>query len=234
MLNPKPPIITATATVGSASRFLPRVYGWMTAGLALTALAALLTLSSPDLLRLIFGNRMVFYVLIFGELGLVIALSAAINRIGVTTATLIFLLYSALNGVTFAAIFLVYTSSSIASTFFIAAGTFAAMSVYGYTTRRDLTGWGSFFFMGLVGIIIASLVNIFLQSAMITWVVSYIGVFVFVGLTAYDTQKIKQIGEAGFASEDGRKKAAIIGALRLYLDFINLFLMLLRILGNRR
>ncbi len=234
MLNPKPPVITATPTVSAGSRFLPRVYGWMTAGLALTALTALLTLASPELLRLIFGNRMVFYVLIFGELGLVIALSAAINRIGVVAATLMFLLYSALNGVTFAAIFLVYTSSSIASTFFIAAGTFAAMSVYGYTTRRDLTGWGSFFFMGLVGIIIASLVNIFLQSAMITWVVSYIGVFVFVGLTAYDTQKIKQIGEAGFASEEGRKKAAIIGALRLYLDFINLFLMLLRILGNRR
>ncbi|ORJ57411.1 Bax inhibitor-1/YccA family protein [Geothermobacter hydrogeniphilus] len=234
MLNQKPTTITATPTVSSTTSFLPTVYAWMTAGLALTALAAMVTLSSEELLKLIFGNRMVFYALIFGELGLVIALSAAINRISSTTATLMFLFYSALSGVTFASIFLVYTSSSIASTFFIASGTFAAMSIYGYTTRRDLTGWGSFFFMGLIGVLIASVVNIFLQSTMIYWLVSYIGVFVFVGLTAYDTQKIKQIGEAGFANEEGRKKAAIIGALRLYLDFINLFLMLLRIMGNRR
>jgi len=234
MFDQKPTVITATPTVSSSVSFLPKVYGWMTAGLALTALAALLTLSSESALRLIFGNKMVFYALIFGELGLVLAMSAAINRISAATATGMFLLYSALNGVTFASIFLVYTQSSIASTFFIASGTFAAMSLYGYATKRDLTGWGSFFFMGLIGIIIASLVNIFLQSAMVTWVVSYIGVFVFVGLTAYDTQKLKQLGAAGFADEESRKKAAIIGALRLYLDFINLFLMLLRIMGNRR
>jgi len=234
MLNQKPTTITATPTVSSTVSFLPKVYGWMTAGLALTALAAAMTLSSQALMQLIFGNRMVFYVLIFGELGLVIALSAAINRISSTTATLLFLFYSALNGVTFATIFLVYTSSSIASTFFIASGTFAGMSLYGYATKRDLSGWGSFLFMGLIGIIIASVVNIFMQSEMISWVVSYIGVFVFVGLTAYDTQKIKQIGAAGFANEESRKKASIIGALRLYLDFINLFLMLLRIMGNRR
>jgi hypothetical protein len=206
----------------------------MTAGLALTALASMLTLSSQQMLNLIFGNKLVFYALIFGELGLVIALSAAINKISSTTATLMFLLYSALTGVTFASLFLVYTSSSIASTFFIAAGTFGSVSVYGYATKRDLTGWGSFFFMGLIGIIIASVVNIFLQSAMLTWIISYVGVFVFVGLTAYDTQKIKQIGAAGFSDEESQKKSAIIGALRLYLDFINLFLMLLRIMGNRR
>ncbi len=225
--------ITSTTTFSDTS-FLPKVYGWMTAGLALTALAAMLTLSSQAALNLIFGNKMVFYALIFGELGLVIALSAAINKISSTTATLMFLLYSALNGVTFASIFLIYTSSSIASTFFIASGTFGAVSLYGYVTKRDLTGWGSFFFMGLIGIIIASVVNIFLQSEMISWVISYIGVFVFVGLTAYDTQKIKQIGAAGFSDEESRKKSTIIGALRLYLDFINLFLMLLRIMGNRR
>jgi len=224
----------AVPTVGAAASFLPRVYGWMTAGLALTALTAMLTLSSPYLLESIFGNRLVFYALIFGELGLVIALSAAINRISATAATLMFLVYSALSGVTFASIFLLYTSSSIASTFFVASGTFAAMSLYGYTTRRDLTGWGSFFFMGLIGVLIASVVNIFLHSEMIYWITSYIGVFVFVGLTAYDTQKIKQIGMRGFGDEETRKKAAIIGALRLYLDFINLFLMLLRIMGNRR
>lgn len=221
-----------TATV--ASGFFAKVYSWMTAGLALTALASVFTLSSEAMLQLIFGNKMVFYGLIIAELGLVVALSAAINKISATTATLMFLGYSALNGITFAAIFLIYTQSSIASAFFVASGTFAAMSIYGYATKRDLTGWGSFLFMGLIGIIIASVVNIFLQSEMIYWVTSYIGVFVFVGLTAYDTQKIKMIGQAGFADEEHQKKAAILGALRLYLDFINLFLMLLRVMGNRR
>lgn len=214
--------------------FFQKVYLWMTAGLAVTALTSYLMLSSQSAMQLLFGNRMVFFVLIFAELGLVIAMSAAINRISATTATLMFLGYSALNGVTFAAIFLLYTRSSIASAFLVTSGTFAAMSVYGYVTKRDLTGFGSFLFMGLIGIIIASVVNMFLHSAMIYWITSYIGVFVFVGLTAYDTQKIKQIGQAGFANEQVRHKAAILGALRLYLDFINLFLMLLRVMGNRR
>ncbi len=232
MFNQNQTISTTSAI--STTSFLPKVYAWMTTGLGLTALASMMTLSSPDLLNLIFGNKVVFYALIFGELGLVIALSAAINKISSKTATLMFLLYSALNGVTFASIFLIYTRSSIASTFFVAAGTFGAISIYGYVTKRDLTGWGSFFFMGLIGIIIASVVNIFLQSEMIYWITSYIGVFVFVGLTAYDTQKIKRIGAAGFDNEESRKKASILGALTLYLDFINLFLMLLRIMGNRR
>jgi len=224
---------TPMPTVASSS-FFPKVYGWMTAGLALTALAALYTVSDQGMLELIFGNRMVFFGLILAELGLVIALSAAVNRISAAAATLMFLAYSTLNGVTFAAIFIVYTRSSIASAFFVASGTFAAMSLYGYVTKRDLTGWGSFFFMGLIGIIIASVVNIFLHSEMIYWVTSYIGVLVFVGLTAYDTQKIKQMAQAGFADGEARHKAAILGALRLYLDFINLFLMLLRIMGDRR
>lgn len=214
--------------------FFQKVYLWMTAGLAVTALASALMLSSPAAQQLIFSNRLVFYGLVIGELGLVIAMSAAINRISATTATLMFLAYSALNGVTFAVIFLLYTQSSIASAFLVTAGTFAAMSLYGYVTKRDLTGFGSFLFMGLVGIIIASIVNIFLHSEMIYWITSYLGVFIFVGLTAYDTQKIKQIGQAGFANGRDRQKAAILGALRLYLDFINLFLMLLRIMGNRR
>ena len=228
--NTYPVPLAASATAS----FLPKVYGWMTAGLALTAMASVFTLSSEGLLQLIFGNRLVFYGLIIGELGLVIAMSAAINRISSLTATLMFLLYSALNGVTFASIFLVYTQSSIASTFLVASGTFAAMSLFGYATKRDLAGWGSFLFMGLIGIIIASLVNLFLHSAMITWITSYLGVFIFVGLTAYDTQKLKRIGAGGFADDESRKKAAILGALTLYLDFINLFLMLLRIMGNRR
>lgn len=237
MFEPRQTLATSQNTIQGiteTSQFLPKVYGWMTAGLALTAIAAALTLSSQQFMNLIFGNKLIFYGLIFGELGLVIALSAAINKISSMTATLLFLGYSALNGVTFASIFLIYTSSSIASTFFVASGTFAAMSIYGTVTKRDLTSWGNFFFMGLVGIIIASVVNIFLQNEMIYWIVSYVGVFVFVGLTAYDTQKIKRIGEAGFDNEESRKKASILGALTLYLDFINLFLMLLRVMGNRR
>jgi len=214
--------------------FMPKVYIWMTAGLLLTALASVITLSSETLLNLIFSNKLVFYGLVIAELGLVVALSAAINKISAYTATLMFLFYSALSGVTFASIFLVYTSSSIASAFFVASGTFGAMSVYGFVTKRDLSGWGSFLFMGLIGIIIASVVNLFLQSPVIHYVTSYIGVLVFVGLTAYDTQKIKRLGEAGFADGETRHKAAIIGALHLYLDFINLLLMLLRVMGNRR
>ncbi|MBW2450738.1 MAG: Bax inhibitor-1/YccA family protein [Deltaproteobacteria bacterium] len=221
-------------TAATTATFIPKVYGWMTAGLALTALVAAFTLSSQGILDLVFGNRLIFYGLIIGELGLVVALSAAINRISAMTATLIFMLYSALNGVTFASIFLIYTSSSIASAFLVASGTFAAMSLYGYVTKRDLTGWGSFLFMGLVGIIIASVVNIFLHSEMITWITSYLGVFIFVGLTAYDTQKIKRIGQNGFADSESQRKAAILGALTLYLDFINLLLMLLRIMGSKR
>ncbi len=227
-------VYSGAPAIATTNSFFPRVYGWMTAGLGLTALVALFTLSSQTMLQMIFGNKMVFYGLMIAQVGLVIALSAAINRISATTATLMFLLYSGLSGVTFASIFLAYTSSSIASTFFVAAGTFGAMSIFGMVTKRDLTGWGSFLFMGLIGIIIASVVNIFLQSEMIHWVTSYIGVFVFVGLTAYDTQKIKMMGQAGFADGEAKQKAAILGALTLYLDFINLFLMLLRVMGDRR
>ena len=227
-----------TYTISSAEAvavgFMPKVYIWMTFGLLLTAITALVTISSETLINLIFGNRIVFYGLVFAQLGLVIGLSAAINKIKAFTATLMFLLYSALSGVTFASIFLVYTSTSIASAFFIASGTFGAMSIYGFVTKRDLTGLGSFLFMGLIGIIIASVVNWFLKSEMMHYVIGYVGVLVFVGLTAYDTQKIKRIGAAGFADGESRHKAAIIGALNLYLDFINLFLMLLRVMGTRR
>ncbi len=221
-------------SVTASSTFFQKVYLWMTVGLATTALASFFMLNSSAAQQLIFGNRMAFYGLIFAELGLVMFLSAAINRISAMAATLMFLGYSALNGITFAAIFLIYTQSSIVSTFLVTAGTFAAMSMYGYATKRDLTGFGSFLFMGLIGIVIASLVNMFLHNEMIYWIVSYLGVFIFVGLTAYDTQKIKRIGQAGFASEEHQRKSAILGALTLYLDFINLFLMLLRVMGNRR
>ena len=233
MYNPNESISIGHST-SVTNTFFQKVYLWMMVGLAMTALASAFMLSSQTAQQLIFGNKMVFYGLIIAELGMVIAISAAINRMSATTATLMFVAYSALNGITFAAIFMIYTSGSIVSTFLVTAGTFGAMSLYGYVTKKDLTGFGSFLFMGLIGIVIASVVNIFLHSEMIYWITTYIGVFVFVGLTAYDTQKIKQIGQAGFANGDDQQKAAILGALRLYLDFINLFLMLLRIMGNRR
>jgi FtsH-binding integral membrane protein len=214
--------------------FIRRVYNWMGLGLAATALVALYTASNPQLLKMIFGNSLVFFGLILGELGLVIWLSAAINRLHYSTASLMFFVYSALNGLTLSVIFLAYTRASITSTFFVTAGTFGAMSFYGYTTKRDLSSWGSFLFMGLIGIILASVVNIFLHSPMINWVVTYAGILVFVGLTAYDTYKLKEMAMAGFADAEAEGKSAVMGALALYLDFINLFLMLLRVLGARR
>ena len=235
MYNPNETIsIDRPISTANTNIFFQKVYLWMTVGLAVTALASAFMLYSQPAQQFVFGNKIVFYGLIFAELGMVIAISAAINRISAATATLMFVAYSALNGVTFAAIFMLYTRSSIASTFLVTAGTFGAMSLYGYVTKRSLTGFGNFLFMGLIGIIIASVVNIFLHSEMIYWITTYIGVFIFVGLTAYDTQKIKQIGAAGFANGQDQQKAAVLGALRLYLDFINLFLMLLRIMGNRR
>jgi uncharacterized protein len=216
------------------TNFVARVYNWMGLGLATTAVVALMTASSPTLINFIFGNQFVFFGLILGELGLVIALSAAIGRLQATTAALMFFGYSALNGVTLSAIFLAYTSASIANTFFVTAGMFGVMSLYGYATKRDLTSWGSFLFMGLIGVILASVVNLFMRSEAIYWLVTYAGIIVFVGLTAYDAQKIKQMAAYGFGDEESERKSAVIGALRLYLDFINLFLMLLNILGRRR
>ncbi|MBJ6723904.1 Bax inhibitor-1/YccA family protein [Geomesophilobacter sediminis] len=205
------------------------VYAWMSGGLALSALVALQVVSSPALFQALLANRMLFYALVFGELGLVVALSGAINRIGTGTARALFLLYAALNGVTLSTIFVVYTADSIASTFLVTSAMFGAMSLYGYLTKRELDGLGSFCFMGLIGVVIASVVNIFLHSPMVSWVMSLAGILVFTGLTAYDTQKIKRMGYGA-----GEGKGAILGALTLYLDFINMFLMLLRFLGNRR
>jgi len=221
---------TSTGLIVRQNTLVRQVYAWMGCGLALTALMALITVSTPELLQVIVGNRLVFYGLMIGELALVFTLSGAIHRMSAGVATMLFIGYSALNGLTLSVIFLVYTADSIASTFAVSAAMFGAMSIYGYATRKDLTSWGSFLFMGLIGIVIASLVNIFLRSNAVSWVVSAIGVIVFTGLTAYDTWKIKALAAAG---EEGRKPA-ILGALTLYLDFINLFLMLLRLMGGRR
>jgi FtsH-binding integral membrane protein len=216
--------------------FVRSVYNWMAIGLALTGFVAFYVSNSPSMIRLIFGNSMLFFMIIIAELGLVFAISGMVNRMGAGTATGLFVLYSALNGLTLSFIFLVYTRTSIVSTFFVCAGTFVGCSVYGWVTKRDLTSWGGFLMMGLIGIIIASLVNMFLRSSGMSMIISYIGVIVFVGLTAYDTQKLKNMAltqpaglEAGVV-----RKGAILGALSLYLDFINLFLMLLRIFGQTR
>jgi FtsH-binding integral membrane protein len=221
---------SASQVIVRQNALIRQVYAWMGAGLAITAFMALITLSSPVVLNAIAGNRLVFFGLMIAELALVFTLSGAINRLSTTTATLLFIAYSALNGVTLSVVALVYTASSISSTFVITAGMFGAMSIFGYMTKRDLTSWGSFLFMGLIGVVIASVVNIFVGSSAISWCLSGVGVIVFTGLTAYDTWKIKAMAAQG---TEGRKPA-ILGALTLYLDFINLFLMLLRFTGNRR
>jgi len=215
-------------------RFMLRVYNWMAAGLAVTGVVAMMTASSTSMMGMIFGNPLILIILIIAELGLVFWLAGFINRMSAQVAQMVFLGYSVLNGLTLSSIFFIYTSSSIASTFFITAGTFGAMSFYGYTTKKDISSWGGFLFMGLIGIIIAMIVNIFLQNSMLNFVISCIGVIVFVGLTAHDTQKIKMMNIIGNEGTDEDTKEAITGALILYLDFINLFLMLLRLFGNRR
>ena len=211
-------------------RFMAAVYRWMTFGLALTALVAFSVATSETALRLILGNRLVFFGLILAQLGLVIALSAAATRLSAATAGGLFLLYSALNGVTLSVVLLVYTGASVAMAFVSTAGTFAAMSIYATVTRRDLSSWGSFLFMGLIGVVIASVVNIFLHSSMVTFVVSCMSVVVFTGLTAYDTQKLRAFARAG----GGGGAMAVNGAHALSLDFVNLFLALLRLFGRRR
>jgi FtsH-binding integral membrane protein len=211
-------------------RFMAAVYRWMTVGLGLTALVAFSVASSEDAVRFIVFNRIVFFGLIIAQLGLVVALSAAAARLSAPAAGGLFLLYSALNGATLSIVLLAYTGASVTLAFVSTAGTFAAMSVYATVTRKDLSSWGSFLFMGLIGVVIASLVNIFLRSSMVTFVVSCMAVVVFTGLTAYDTQKLRAFARAGGASGS----MAVNGALSLYLDFINLFLALLRLLGGRR
>jgi uncharacterized protein len=212
---------------------ISRVYAWMTAGLAVTGATAAFTATTPALLNLIFGNSLVLILLLVAQVALVIAISGAINRLTATTATALFLLYAALNGVTLASVLLTYTGASIALTFFITAGTFAAMSLYGSITKRDLTAVGNLAFMGLIGIILGSLVNFFLRNELVYWLLTYAGVAVFVALIAYDTQKIKRILSQGLEGE-AAGRAVILGALALYLDFVNLFLNLLRIFGRRR
>jgi len=216
------------------ARFITKVFGWMSVALAITGAMAMYTATSESLLSFVFGSKITFFGLIILELVLVGFLSARIRRMNANTATAIFIGYSLLNGLTLSSIFLLYTSSSIATTFFITAGTFAVFALVGYTTKSDLTRLGSLLFMAVIGIIIASVVNMFLGSSQLDYIISFVGVLVFTGLVAYDTQKIKEMNIIGNEGTDEDRKEAIMGALTLYLDFINLFIFLLRLFGDRR
>lgn len=211
------------------------VYTWMTLALAITGLTAMYMAKSLTFINAMTQNSMLFWGILIAEVVLVMYMTARINKISFTTATLLFIAYSILNGVTLSVLFLVYTMSSIATTFFVTAGTFGVMAVFGYITKKDLTRIGSLCIMGVIGIIIASVVNMFLHNSMMDMIISYVGVLLFIGLTAYDAQKIKQLLSGDdIEVNESTQKIALLGALTLYLDFINLFIYLLRILGDRK
>ncbi len=205
-------------------------YRWMALGLATTGVVALVVAHSPAALEVLLGNRLLFYVLLFAQLGIVVALSSVASRVSTAVAALMFFAYAALTGITFSTLFLVYTASSIAATFFITAGAFAGLSVFGLVTKRDLSTVGRFALFALVGVIIASVVNFFLRSNALDWIITLVGVLLFAGLTAYDTQRLRELFRRG----ETNANLPLVGALTLYLDFINMFLFLLRIVGNRR
>jgi hypothetical protein len=214
--------------------FMHMVYGWMSLGLFVTGACGAYMASDPKMIVNLVHNSTLFYGIMIAELGLVLVLSAWISKMDISTAKFAFLFYAALTGVSLSVVYLVYTSQSIASTFFLTAGLFGIMSAYGYMTKTDLTTMGNLCFMGLIGIILASVVNIWLHSPAIMWATTYVGILVFTGLTAYDSQKIKAMYDASSDGTDVETKSAILGALALYLDFINLFLSLLRATGRRR
>lgn len=211
-----------------------RVFLWMAMGLAITGLTSYITYSSNLYYHLIEGGRLVFYGLIAAEFGIVWYLSSRIHSLSFSTATALFGLYSLLNGVTLSYIFALFTMESLATTFFVTAGTFGAMALYGYVTKRDLSKLGSILMMGLIGLIIAGLVNLFLQSPMLSYITSGLGVLIFTGLTAWDMQKIKAMFADAYEDNEDVKKLSVLGALSLYLDFINLFLYLLRLFGRSK
>jgi len=222
----------AAALSAVQTRVINQVYLWMTLGLALTGATAFFVASTDSIKQVIFGNQIVFWGLVIAELGLVFVISGLISRLSAAAATGLFFLYSALNGLTLASIFLVYNLGSIAGVFLITAGTFGVMSLYGITTKTDLTKIGNLLFMALIGMVIAGLVNIFIGSSVLSLIISVIGVVVFTGLTAYDAQRIKEMSAAALDGES-EGKIAVLGALSLYLNFINLFLSLLRLFGSR-
>ncbi len=225
---------TREAEVAAAFPALMRkVYLWMTMAMVITGLTAYLVATNINIISFIYSNQAVMWGLIIAELAIVIGVTAAINKLSLPVATLLFVLYSVINGALLSSIFLIYTMSSIATVFFITAATFGAMSLFGYFTKQDLTSWGKILMMALIGLIIATVVNLFVKSSGLEMIVSYVGVLIFVGLTAYDTQKIKQMCLQAPDAGESMQKLALLGALSLYLDFINLFLYLLRIFGRR-
>lgn len=224
-----------TTTVAGAERvtaFLRKVYGWMVVGLGVTAAVAFAVAGSPTLVQAIFGNPILFFGLIIAELGLVFFMSARVAKLAPQTAAILFLVYSALNGATLSMVLLAYTGTSIATTFAVTAGMFGALALFGTTTKRSLAGIGQFFFMGLIGLVLASVVGIFWKSDGLQFIISVVGVLVFTGLTAWDAQRLKMM--AASVPEERFGSYAVVGALSLYLDFINLFLFLLRFIGGRR
>ena len=223
--------LQAAARTDMAARFMNQVYGWMAGALAVSGVIAMTVLSSEALVS---AAIRLYIPLIIAELLVVVALSALVQRMSATVAAGAFLFYAALTGVTFAPILLLYTGASVANVFFVTAGTFTSMAVFGAVTKRDLTGMGSFLMMGVVAILIAAVVNLFLASNALQFAISLVGALVFTGLTAYDVQKFKSLGYMGFSNPEQRRKTALIGALNLYLNFINLFLSLLRLFGGRR
>jgi len=232
-MQPQPYSMTQTEVKTRVNAFVRGVYNWMAIGLALTGVVAYFVTHNESALKFVYQARWLFFI---GELALVFIISARIQKLQATTATGMFMVYSALNGATLSLLLIMYTGETIASTFFICAAMFLALSIYGWTTKRDLTGLGSFLFMGVIGILIASVVNIFIGSYGMLMIISYIGVLVFAGLTAYDTQQIKAMALSQPANLDAGvvRKGAIIGALKLYLDFILMFQYLLMILGGNR
>lgn len=224
---------TRVADRSVSTTLMRNVYYWMAGALTITGLTALLVANNPAVLAFIFSSPALVWGLVIAELMMVIALSAALNKISFSTATVMFIIYSILNGITLSSLFVVYTKGSLASTFFITAGMFGSLAIYGSATKRDLSGIGRFLFMALIGLIIAAIVNIFMHSSMLYWITTFAGVFIFAGLTAWDAQKIQQMfGEAVDVNES-TQKLALMGSLMLYLDFVNLFLYLLRIFGKR-
>lgn len=209
-----------------------KVYLWMTLALMITGITAAGVANSPNILALIYSSQVVMWGIIIAEFGLVIYISARLEKLSLSTATTLFALYSILNGVMLSSIFLLYSTAIISKVFFITAGTFGVTALYGYATKKDLSSLGNILFMALIGLVIATVVNVFMKSAMFDLILSYIGVIIFVGLTAWDSQKIKHMMMVQQDADESAQKLALIGALSLYLDFINLFLYLLRILGR--
>jgi uncharacterized protein len=232
MSYPPTPLVRADAQLRQRS-FLSQVYTWMTAGLLVTSAVAAYTASAPSVLNLLYGNPFTIWLLFLAQIGLVIGLSARIDRLAPFTAAALFIAYAALNGLTLSALFLVYTYTSIAQAFLATAATFGVMSLYGATTKRDLSTAGNLLVMALIGFFVGSIVNLFWANSALYWLLTYLGIAVFIGLTAWDTQQIKRLSQQAHDDTTARR-VAIIGALKLYLDFINLFVLLLRIFGSRR